>query len=272
MTTGRNLTQYQAGGTVDATEGAPSVALSREPTTMDLMRMALAQGPEGITALERLAALKEREDARSARAAFFEAMTGFRAECPPIPKTRTNAQFQVNRNGVKQPAKYAALETIDLVARPVAARFGLAWTWNTRVNKAGMMRVTCRVSHVEGHFEETSVTMPCESSAGSSAQQKYGSAQTYGMRYSLVAALGLTTADEDTDGAAPRGRAQPDGPEFLTDEQVANLDDLIEELGVDKAGFLKYARVGSLSEIRAEFYDRAVADIRAAGEARRARA
>lgn len=223
------------------------------PSVKDLMSMAIQQGESGVAALERLAALMERETDRRARMAYIEALSRFRDQCPPIPKTRKNIQFsRVNRAGVKGPAMYADIEDIDRIARPIASANGLIWTWNTTVD-ATHMHVTCKVLHVDGHTETATVSFPYESKAGASAQQKYSITQTYGMRYSLIAALGITTADADTDGNVP-GQAS----ETITDEQVADLTSLAEEVKANLPKFLAYMGVGALSDIPTADYSRAV--------------
>jgi hypothetical protein len=149
---------------------------------------------------------------------------------------------------------YAPLEEIDRVARPVAARHGLVWTWDTAIRKEDeMMDVSCRVLHELGHSETSTVSMPYESKAGSSPQQKFGSAQTYGMRYSLIAALGLTMADEDVDGDG----AQAD-VETITEAQAADLTALIEETGSDKAKFLAYFGIKALGEMPLDRHPHAI--------------
>ena len=123
------------------------------------------------------------------------------------------------------------------------------------------MHVICRVTHVAGHSEETTVSMPFESKAGSSPQQKYGTAQTYGMRYSLIAALGITTADDDTDGNAPA-----DEPEPVTDEELAALTDLLDEIGdrvKNETKLLAWLGVDALADITRADYARAIAALKA---------
>jgi hypothetical protein len=236
---------------VTRADGLPAVESGSEVTT--LVQMAI-ENKVPVELLEKLVAMKERFEERDARQAFVEALAAFRNELPPIIRTRENTQFSVTRGGVKRYAKYAPLEDIDKAARLVAAKHGLVWTWNTDVDEH-LMRVTCRVTHVGGHFEETTVSMPYESKAGSSPQQKYGSTQTYGMRYSLIAALGITTADEDIDGAGGDGGGDK---EPITADQVAALSDLIESVEADKPKFLRYMGVESLENIPAENYKRAV--------------
>lgn len=216
-----------------------------------LVEMAINKGVD-VTLLERLVALKERVDERDARAAFIAALAAFQSECPPIIKTRENTQFKVTRAGAPRNARYAPLEEIDRIARPVAAKHGLVWTWDTRV-EAELMHITCRVLHAMGHSENATVSMPYESKAGSSPQQKYGSTQTYGMRYSLTAALGITTADEDVDGVPNAGEV-----ELITPEQARNLDDMIESVGANKANFLKWMKVESVDKIPADKFKSAV--------------
>ena len=216
-----------------------------------LVKLALEGGPS-VEVLERLVALQERVTERNARMAYIEALSAFRAACPPIPKTRENTQFsKVNRAGVKVAAMYAGLEDIERVARPVAAANGLIWTWDTTVDDT-MMHITCKVLHVDGHHETATVSMPHESKAGASAQQKYAITQTYGMRYSLIAALGITTADADTDGNVP-GQAS----ETITDEQVADLTSLAQEVKADLPRFLKYMGVAAMGDITTGEYARA---------------
>lgn len=224
-----------------------------EPSIGELMQFAMDKGgPEAVATLEQLLKLRIMVEDRNARQAFVAAMTAFRAECPPIVKNRDNTQFsRVTREGAQRYVRYAPLDEIDRIARPVAAKHGLVWTWNTTVDEK-LMHITCRVIHVDGHAEETVVSMPYESKAGSSPQQKYGSTQTYGMRYSLIAALGITTTDEDWDGAIV------EEPTFITEKQAADLSDLLEEHGKNKQKFCAWMKVETLADIPADRYQYAV--------------
>jgi hypothetical protein len=227
-------------------------AAPQEPEGVtSLVQLAINKGVD-VEVLERLVALQERVTERNARASFFKALAEFRSECPPIKKTQINTQFEVTRDGVKRAARYAPLDEIDRIARPVAANHGLTWTWDTTVDEK-LMHVICRVLHVDGHSEATTVAMPHGSNAGSSPQQKFGSTQTYGMRYSLIAALGLTTTDEDADGAGGKEPPQP-----ITAEQAADLSDLIDSVGANRKKFLHFMNVEKLSDIPAGEYKRAV--------------
>jgi hypothetical protein len=69
---------------------------------------------------------------------------------------------------------------------------------------------------------------------------------TYAQRYSLIQALGLTTCDEDDDGATASADV-----DTITESQAADLDTAIENVRGDKAKFCKFFGVSSLTELPA---------------------
>ena len=221
----------------------------------DLVRMAMDKDID-LDKLERIIALQERGEERAARRAFVQALTDFRRECPQPHKTRENSQFQVTRDGTKRASRYAPLEEIEKTVRPVAAKFGLTWTWDTKLS-GEMIEVVCKVQHIDGHSDTATVAMPYESKAGSSPQQKYGSTQTYGMRYSLIAALGITTSDEDVDGASS------EQSESITDGQADYLKNLLHETDSDVPKFLKWLGIASVEDMTQADFPRAVKGLEA---------
>lgn len=218
-------------------------------TILTIMDRAIQSGvaPEG---LEKLFALYERDSAQKARQAFMGALAEFKADCPPIPRRTENTQFSVTRNGVKSNRRYAALEDIEATIRAPLGRHGLSFRWGEMRVDDGRLTMTCIVSHTGGHSESAPCTIPVDSKAGCSEQQKYGAAMTYAQRYSLIAALGLTSCDEDADGAA--------NPQRITESQAANLQCLIDEVKADKPKFCKWMGVGGLDEITVADFPRAV--------------
>lgn len=240
MATGMEIT------TRDGTALAPAGADS-EITA--LLRHALDAGAS-VEALERLVALKERVDDRNARAAFFEALAVVQESMPEIPKKRT-AKI-ATRGGGSYAYRYAALEDITRTIRPVLRQHGLSYSWDV-AQSDGALIVTCVLRHVDGHEERASFPVPVDNKAAMSDAQKHGAALTYGRRQSLVAVLGLTTADDDVDGAGVGGAA-----DTITAEQAADLEDLIEATGVDRAKLLRWAGVSSLADLPADRYAQAL--------------
>ncbi len=92
---------------------------------------------------------------------------------------------------------------------PKMAALGLSFRWRTDSDD-GVVKVSCIISHRDGHSEETTLSAKPDGSGSKNAIQAIGSAVTYLQRYTLKAALGIA-ASKDDDGAAA-GRALDDKP------------------------------------------------------------
>lgn len=264
-----------AGEVIDMTETQaklpPLVQVSDKPIVRQMPDAPLATRPvtdigaiielavrEGRSAdeIEKLVGLFERMQDRQAGAAFYRAVSCFRADCPPIVRRSQNAQFTVTRNGVKCPSLYASLDDIAKTVRKPLADNGLSYTWGTAAIEGNMLTISCILSHVDGHSETSAVTFPIDSPAGSSPQQKYGSTITYAQRYSLIARLGLTSCDDDNDGN------EPDKPvELIDQKQIRQLEDLIDSVGANPGKFKAFMGVEWLKELPASEYDRAIREL-----------
>jgi len=76
---------------------------------------------------------------------------------------------------------------------------------------------------------------------------------TYLQRYTLIGSFGIITADEDTDG-----RLADASSEYITSEQVTEIDELIKLKSANKERFLKFFKVAKIDDIRATQFTRAV--------------
>jgi hypothetical protein len=204
-----------------------------------------------VEVLERLVALQERVSERNARGAYFQALANFQNECPQIAKSKT-VDF-ATASGARTNYTYAPLEEITRVVRPILSAHGLSYSWTAEVGaQPGVLDVVCVLRHIDGHSETSRFPVPTETNAKMSGAQKNGAALTYGRRQSLIAVLGLTTADPDTDG-----RDTPD-LEPITDEQARTLLDRIVATGSNMERFCKFLNVAKVEDIRATDYDKAV--------------
>lgn len=238
----------EAGHEVASTQPTESEVSEMSP----LLRLAVEKSLS-IEAIKELVQLHREEQDRQAARAFAQAMASFHEKCPPIPRKTENAQFTVTRAGTKRPSRYAALEDIDATIREPLAAEGLSRRWGSATIQDGMLTMDCIITHIGGHSESSSATMPVESKAGSSPQQKYGTAMAYVQRYSLIAALGLTTCHEDADGN------QSESGAAIGEEQVRTLQSLIEEVGSDESRICKVYGVARLEELPIVNYSAAVA-------------
>ena len=214
--------------------------------TMALLQQAIASGtsPE---ALEKLVALQERILDRQASAEYAQAVSRFQALCPAIVKNHVVR----NRSGQKM-YKYAPLEDIIEQVRDLMAELGLSYSFDSEEKQAGI-EVTCIIRHRSGHAERNKVFIPTTKGMNTNASQDAGIQLTYGKRLAFVAALGITTADEDKDGNSLKQLGS------VTADQAADIRALVEQVGADQAKFLKYLNVDSFEQIAARDYDSAIA-------------
>lgn len=176
---------------VVAMEAAPAPA--RAVTPMDLVNAAVTQGasPE---ALEKLLALHERWQAGQARAAFNQAMASALPNLPLIARKGT-----VERGKDGGVFRHERLQDIAEAVKPHLEAQGLVYRFRSETPPGGPITVTCIISHVDGHSEETSLSAPMDTSGGKNNVQGVGSTVTYLQRYTLKLALGLAV-DKDDDG------------------------------------------------------------------------
>ena len=234
------------------TENSTAVAVAEQETT-SLVQLAIERGNVDVEVLERLVALEERVSERRARKAFFDALARFQAEVGPITKTKI-----IPDNSGNERSRYAPLSAIAEHIRGPLSRNGLMYSWDSSVDADGVVDIWCIVRHVDGHEERSRFSFFVKDAAAPKMNgvQIAGSARTYGERYSLIQALGLTTADPDDDGngVAP---AEP-----ITEAQEADLNALIDETGADREKFLAFMGVESLSALPAARYQQAVGALR----------
>ena len=231
---------------------ATEVTVQRPVDLPDVGRMmdaALAQGPEGVEALEKLVDMQMRILDRQAESSLTVALAEFKNGCPPIRKTKKIDY--ATKSGRKVKFEYAPLEEIQRTVDPVLHRFGLSYTFDTKATEKSV-QTTVRLQHVDGAFRESSVTLPVSGPQDSPAQQ-YGGTITYGKRYALGDVLGITIED-DVDGA------QPGTP--ITDEQAATLREYLDRPEVNAEGFLRYMGVSVLSELGSDRYEDALRALR----------
>lgn len=184
------------------------------PTPGHLLELAIRQDVD-VEKLKGLMELQERWEANQAKKAFFEALANFQAEVPEIPKTK-KVGYE-SRNGGKVSYKYAPISDIDATIKPFMAAFGLSKKFEISETSDGL-QVRCKITHVLGHSEVTEMSSQFDTSGNKNAIQSRGSAVTYLQRYTLIGALGLTTADEDNDGHGDEGE-QRRRPESRREER-----------------------------------------------------
>lgn len=214
----------------------------------DAVRYALKQ--EGVTVdqLEKLLVIQERYESNQARKEYHSAMSSFKENPPKIDKDKS-----VSFGAGKAAYKHASLYNVTQKVSEALSKHGLSASWSTKQN--GTIAVTCKITHVKGHSEETTLSAPSDVSGNKNPIQAIGSTVTYLERYTLLALCGLATFDADDDAQSVS--------EFISDSQLGQLRDLVNAKEANEAKFCEYLKVESLEKLPAKDFTKAVAAINA---------
>jgi hypothetical protein len=203
----------------------PRDVATREPSIQDMLA-AVANQPNAadrVAVLERLMALKEREDKKQAKALFEAAFAKMQSELPAIiPDKEVKA-----RNGEKL-YDYASLPYIKKIIDPIVQKkYGFSYYWSQADSPDGKMRTVfhlCNFGHERENFFQsemlgsTAVINPVQAARGTESYQK---------RATLIDGVGLTILGEDKDGHLDT--TDPELQKTLAEiEGSATTDDLME--------------------------------------------
>jgi hypothetical protein len=212
------------------------IQVTKQALPIELIQAAITQG-SNLEQLEKLLSLQERWEQNEAKKAYNKAMAAFKANPPKIDKDR-----HVGYSTSKGKVGYSHASLYNVVDKITAelSKYGLSSSWRTEQTN-NQVKVSCRISHELGHFEETSLTADADNSGAKNSIQAIGSTVTYLQRYSLLSLTGLATYDQDNDGQIAE--------EKIDENKVKILTDLIKELDVDLPKFLEYMTVETIIDI-----------------------
>jgi len=217
-----------------------------ENSPANMIRLAISGGA-GLDQVEKLIELQERWEANEAKKAYHKAMSQFKEKPLKIVKDK-HVKFATTKGGMDY--HHASLANVVETITTELGKHGLSASWKTQQN--GQIVVTCRIVHMMGHSEETTLSAGADNTGLKNSIQAMGSTITYLQRYTLLSALGLATHDQDDD-------AKMAVPVVTIDEkQLSQICDMVNGYGVDLVKFLTYMRVGSLEEIPKKDYQTAI--------------
>lgn len=166
-----------------------------------LIALALERQADPNT-LSKLMDLQERWEAGQARKAYVAAMTAFKQEAPAVLKKNDTVDFTTQKGRTRY--NYANLGSIVQEITAILGKHELSASWSTHQD-GNNVTVTCHVTHIAGHRESVTLTGPIDESGNKNRIQAVGSTVTYLQRYTLLAALGLATGEDD-DNAGGNGQ------------------------------------------------------------------
>lgn len=192
---------------------------------------------------------------REAKQHYIRDFASMQAEFPSIKK-----------RGRTQQSTYATFDDINDGVAPARGKYGFALSFVPETSE-GFMKITAILSHHAGHTETSAITLPFDTSGNKNAVQAQGSAIRYGMRYSIVALLSISTHDGD-DNDADGLHEKVSEKEAKTMEAVC-LDYELNELKI----FTYYTQVfnrpvSNWSEFPAGSYKKVMKELEKQGEAK----
>lgn len=199
--------------------------LETSPATM--IELAISKGAD-LDKLDKLLTTYERWTAIEAKKEYYRAMADFKTNAPKIDKDKTVTYKEVRYN-------HASLGNVVEKISTELSKHGLSASWSTKQD--GFIAVTCKIVHVKGYGEETTISATADSTGSKNSIQAIGSTITYLQRYSLLCLTGLATYD-DNDAGTPVVYIRP--------EEKTHLNDLIKKTKTDLPKFLAYLKVESL--------------------------
>ncbi|KWT04042.1 ERF family protein [Pseudomonas savastanoi] len=158
---------------------------------MAVISRAAADPTCDIEKMERLLAMHERMQAKTAEQAFNAAMAQMQCEIPTVFEAAVNLHTG---------NAYATLDDISRIVKPIMQRHGFAITFKVE-NLEKTIAVTGILMHRDGHREQTTMTLPADIGKGRNDVQAVGSSTTYGKRYVMSALLNITTGETRDDDA-----------------------------------------------------------------------
>jgi hypothetical protein len=225
-----------------------ALAVSTDANTALLQVIAnAARDPKvDVAKMQALYAMHKDAMERQAAAAFAAAMADFKRNPPKIVKD-THVKIPHKAGGGFTEYDHASLGHVCDAIITGLADVGISHRWDLEQLDGGMIRVTCVLTHAQGHATRTSLHSSRDDSGSKNNIQAVGSTQSYLSRYTLLAATGLAAGIPDNDGRDAEF-------ETLSDEEIANVRALIEETAADEAALLRIFKANAIEDIAAAAY------------------
>lgn len=172
---------------------APTTAPERmHPLVSAAMRSGALADP---ATLRELLAVQREWEAGEARKAYARALAALKRDLPTVIDRDSTVDF-TSKAGARTFYTHSSLAGVmDAITGPLT-QHGFSLSWVTTSGERGSVRVTCRLTHSEGHQEDgCALEAPPDTSGSKSPAQAIASTITLLERYTALATLGIATKD-----------------------------------------------------------------------------
>ncbi len=203
-----------------------------------------------VAKLEKLLDVKERWDREEARKAFVSALSLFKRNPPKVLKDKL-VDFKTEKGRVSY--SHATLGNVSALIGEALGENNLSHRWDVE-QKDGKIRVSCILTHDQGHSERVTLEAAADTSGLKNHIQAIASAVSYLQRYTLLSVTGMATNDESEDDG--RKAPAPAKDERLTKSVKDAVGEVKEAEIVDDRTKSRYTveKVTKSSVIKGLFY------------------
>jgi hypothetical protein len=232
-------------------------------TMMDTIHEAVMKGLS-IEVINRMVELHKEFAAADAKRDFDDAFAKAKAEIGVIDKDAHVGFPSKDANAPRTDYDHDTLAGIYEAAVPALSKYGLSHSFDidqvsVPSDRPGefsqTITVTCIISG-HGHSKQVKMSGPPDFEGKKTGLKAIASATTMMSRYALRAALGLASRKDksDDDGAAAEAAG---GPKKVSEDQLAELLKISEEVEANKALFCRWFKVESFADIPVSRFDEA---------------
>lgn len=229
-----------------------ALTVQQSPIDAVLTTIAAAASSKDVDVSKMQALLDMQKDimATQARADYYSSMSACQSEMQRVITSREN---KANRS------KFARLDDIDSVARPVYTKHGFSLSFSSEETPDGFISMRCSVMHKNGH--ETTHTksgwrddVGIKGEANKTRIQGSGSAGSYLRRYLTCDVFNIVTSDmaqQDNDGQSAE--------QFLTPSHKSIIVQKLGGPGESVSLFCQKLGLASLDEVADSDFDKLLA-------------
>lgn len=203
------------------------LASTNSVSPVDTLLNAIQRHPDmDLVKLEKLMELAERWRAAEAKRAYVVAFAAFKRNMPDVIKDMLNKQYG---------SDYSSLANLVNTTSRVLGEYGLHANW--RPDQSDGIKITCVITHEDGHSEEVWLKGPPDTSGQKNPLQQIKSTLTYLEGATFQAITGVVArsacADDDGNGAGkkqPETTPAPEGYESWNADMTALAEEGTERL------------------------------------------
>ena len=208
-----------------------------------------------IEQIEKLMDLRDREEGRIAKKAFFIDFAAFKQENVRVITDKINDMF----DGRRYPSVGNFLNTVN----PYLGKHNLSANFIID-DKAERIKVTCTIYHIDGHILESGMSAKPDTKGPQGAAVKteiHGalSTVTHLMRATFSAATGIAAIDPEFDDDGNLAGAGA----YISEDQAKKLNALMEETKINKTVFLKSLKVEEIEKLPLMKFKKALSTLEA---------